>query len=137
MACWALRRVRGDINRLLPLASLPLGPMRKQLASVWEGVRGGNFAFHRADLEHVDGFEAAFTGWGLEDSEIVIRMIRAGVCRKDGRFATGVLHLWHAEADRSRLAANRTRLAEVIKSDRVRALSGLSALTHGRAVVAV
>jgi glycosyltransferase involved in cell wall biosynthesis len=134
---WALRRVRGDINRLLPLASLPLGPMRKRLAGVWEGVRGGNFAFHRADLERVDGFEAAFTGWGLEDSDIVIRMMRAGVCRKDGRFATGVLHLWHPEADRSRLAANQTRLDDVIRSDRVRALSGLSALTHGRAVVAV
>ena len=60
----------------------------------------------------------------------MIRMIRAGVRRKDGRFATGVLHLWHPEADRSRLAANQTRLDELIKSDRVRALSGLSALTH-------
>jgi 23S rRNA A2030 N6-methylase RlmJ len=70
----------------------------------------------------------------LEDSDIVIRMIRAGVRRKDGRFATGVLHLWHPEADRSRFAANKTQLAELITSDRVRALSGLSALTHERAV---
>jgi len=81
----------------------------------------------------VDGFETAFTGWGLEDSDIVIRMIRAGVRRKDGRFATGVLHLWHPEADRSRFAANKTQLAELITSDRVRAVSGLSALTHERA----
>ena len=109
--------------------------MRKRLAGEWEGVRGGNFAFHRADLDRVDGFETSFTGWGLEDSDIVIRMIRAGVRRKDGRFATGVLHLWHPEADRSRLSANQARLDELIKSDRVRALSGLSALTHERAVV--
>jgi glycosyltransferase involved in cell wall biosynthesis len=134
---WALRRARGEINRLLPLMSLPLGPLRKRLAAAWEGVRGGNFAFHRADLEHVDGFETAFTGWGLEDSDIVIRMIRAGVKRKDGRFATGVLHLWHPDADRSALAANRARLDELIKSDRVRALGGLSALTHERAAVTV
>jgi predicted glycosyltransferase involved in capsule biosynthesis len=100
-------------------------------------VRGGNFAFHRADLERVDGFETAFTGWGLEDSDIVIRMIRARVRRKDGRFATGVLHLWHPEADRSHFAANRTQLAELITSDRVRAVSGLSSLTHERAAVAV
>jgi glycosyltransferase involved in cell wall biosynthesis len=137
LADWAIRRARGDINRLLPLLSLPLGPLRKRLAAEWEGVRGGNFAFYRADLERVDGFETAFTGWGLEDSDIVIRMIRAGVRRKDGRFATGVLHLWHPEADRSRFAANKTQLAELITSDRVRALSGLSALTHERAVVAV
>ena len=83
----------------------------------------------------MDGFETSFTGWGLEDSDIVIRMIRAGVRRKDGRFATGVLHLWHPEADRSRLPANRARLDELIKSDRVRALSGLSALAHQRAAV--
>jgi glycosyltransferase involved in cell wall biosynthesis len=136
-ADWARRRARGDINRLLPLLSLPLGPLRKRLAAEWEGVRGGNFAFHRADLERVDGFETSFTGWGLEDSDIVIRMIRAGVRRKDGRFATGVLHLWHPEADRSRLSANEARLDELIKSDRVRALSGLSALTYERAAVAV
>jgi glycosyltransferase involved in cell wall biosynthesis len=133
---WAQHRMRGDINRLLPLISLPLGPVRKRLATEWEGVRGGNFAFHRADLERVDGFETAFTGWGLEDSDIVIRMIRAGVRRKDGRFATGVLHLWHPEADRSRFAANKTQLAELITSDRVRAVSGLSSLTHERSTAA-
>ena len=137
LASWALRRVRGDINRLLPLLSLPLGLLRKRVAGEWEGVRGGNFAFHRADLERIDGFEASFTGWGLEDSDIVIRMLRAGVRRKDGRFATGVLHLWHPESDRSRFSANQARLDALIKSDRVRALSGLSSLTHERAAVAV
>jgi glycosyltransferase involved in cell wall biosynthesis len=136
-ADWALRRARGDINRLLPLMNLPLGSLRKCLATKWEGVRGGNFAFHRADLERVNGFETSFTGWGLEDSDIVIRMIRAGVRRKDGRFATGVVHLWHPDADRSHFSANQARLDELIKSDRVRALSGLSALTHERAAVAV
>jgi glycosyltransferase involved in cell wall biosynthesis len=137
LASWARHRARGDINRVLPLISLPLGPLRKRLATEWEGVRGGNFAFHRADVERVDGFETAFTGWGLEDSDIVIRMIRSGARRKDGRFATGVLHLWHPEADRSRFAANRSQLAELITSDRVRAVSGLSSLTQERAAVAM
>jgi glycosyltransferase involved in cell wall biosynthesis len=137
LVSWARRRARGDINRLLPLLQLPLGPLRKRLPTEWEGVRGGNFAFHRTDLERVDGFETAFTGWGLEDSDIVIRMIRAGVRRKDGRFATGVMHLWHPEADRSRFAANKTQLSELITSDRVRAVSGLSSLTHEREAVAV
>jgi hypothetical protein len=100
-------------------------------------VRGGNFAFHRTDLERVDGFETAYTGWGLEDSDIVIRMIRAGVRRKDGRFATGVLHLWHPEAARSRFAANRAQLDELIGSDRIRALSGLSSLQQERVALAV
>jgi len=125
---WAVLRWRRETNRLLPLLSLPLGALRKRKAQNWQGVRGGNFAFFRADLDKVDGFETSFVGWGLEDSDIVIRMIRAGVRRKDGRFATGVLHLWHKDADRSGLGANRAKLDELLKSDRVRALRGLSAL---------
>jgi glycosyltransferase involved in cell wall biosynthesis len=134
LGTWAMRRANGDINRLFPLLSLPLGPLRMRLSDQWEGVRGGNFAFFRADLDRVDGFETSFVGWGLEDSDIVIRMIRAGVKRKDGRFATGVLHLWHPEADRGQLPANQARLDDLIASNRVRALCGLSALEEERAV---
>jgi hypothetical protein len=43
-------------------------------------------------------------------------------------FATGVIHLWHPEADRSRLIENERKLAEVTEGDRVRALRGLSSL---------
>jgi hypothetical protein len=83
-------------------------------------------AFWRADLDKVDGFDAVFSGWGREDSDIFIRMIRAGVLRKDGRFASGVLHLWHPEADRGRLGDNERQLADVLDSPRVRAKQGLS-----------
>ena len=65
LGTWTNRRARGEINRLMPLISLPLGSLRKRLATEWEGVRGGNFAFFRADLDRVDGFETSFTGWGL------------------------------------------------------------------------
>lgn len=123
-------RLRGEINRLAPIFSLPLGPLRRRLASRWQGARGSNLAIHKSDLLRVDGFDAAFSGWGLEDSDIIIRLIRSGTRRKDGRFATGVLHLWHSEADRSRLAENQRRLDEIIGADRVRAIKGLSALSE-------
>jgi 23S rRNA A2030 N6-methylase RlmJ len=74
----------------------------------------------------VDGFDASFSGWGREDSDLFIRLIRAGVRRKDGRFATGVLHLWHPEADRGRLAENDRQLDEVLHSKRITARRGLS-----------
>jgi len=74
----------------------------------------------------VDGFDASFSGWGREDSDLFIRLIRAGVRRKDGRFATGVLHLWHPEADRSSLVENDRQLAEVLHSNRITARRGLS-----------
>ncbi len=119
-------RTRGDLNRLAPLFALPLGGLRKRRATQWRGANGSNMAFWRDDLEAVDGFDAAFTGWGREDSDMFIRLIRAGVRRKDGRFATGVLHLWHREADRSGLDTNERRLAEIIGGNGVKARRGLS-----------
>jgi glycosyltransferase involved in cell wall biosynthesis len=119
-------RWRRDLNRLAPLFDLPLGPVRKMPARRWNGARGSNMAFWRTDLDAVDGFDAGFEGWGREDSDIFIRLIRAGVRRKDGRFATGVLHLWHREADRSGLDANERQLADIMQSDSVKARRGLS-----------
>ncbi len=121
-------RAGGGINRLTALLALPLGPLRNLSSRRWRGARGSNMAFWRRDLERVDGFDAAFSGWGREDSDIFIRLIRADILRKDGRFATGVLHLCHAEADRSGLAANERQLDDVLTSARIAARQGLSAL---------
>ena len=60
--------------------------------------------------------------------DLLVRLLHAGVRRKDGTYATGVLHLWHAAADRSQLAENEQRLARVIESRRVRAEAGISSL---------
>jgi glycosyltransferase involved in cell wall biosynthesis len=127
MPHWVVRRARREVNRITPLIVLPLGYLRKRLASRWLGARGANMAFWRRDLEAVDGFDTAFEGWGREDSDIFIRMIRAGICRKDGRYATGVLHLWHREADRSALAQNDRQIDDVLAGDRITARRGLSA----------
>jgi glycosyltransferase involved in cell wall biosynthesis len=127
-AKWTRHRFGGEINRLSPLVPLPLGPLRRIGPSAWRSARGTNLAIGRDDLARVDGFDATFNGWGREDSDIMVRLIRAGVRRKDGRYATAVLHLWHPEFDRSRLPDNERRLADVVSGDRVRALRGLSAL---------
>jgi glycosyltransferase involved in cell wall biosynthesis len=125
---WLALRRRRDINRLAPLLPLPLGPLRKLRARAWRGARSCNLAVWRRDLDSVDGFDAAYSGWGLEDSDLLIRLLHAGVRRKDGNFATGVLHLWHPENDRSRLPDNQQRLDAIERSDRVRAIAGMSAL---------
>jgi glycosyltransferase involved in cell wall biosynthesis len=125
---WMVHRARHRLNRFAPLLELRLGPLRKLTAHRWRGARGSNMAFWRADLEKVDGFDAAFTGWGREDSDIFIRLIRAGVRRKDGRFAGAVLHLWHAEADRTRLDENERQLEDILHSTRTAARHGLSRL---------
>jgi glycosyltransferase involved in cell wall biosynthesis len=124
---WGLRRQR-KINRLAPLLPFPLGPLRKLRSRAWRGARSCNLAVWRHDLDRVNGFDAAYSGWGLEDSDLLIRLLHAGVRRKDGNFATGVLHLWHPESDRLSLPDNQRRLEEVERSDRVRAITGLATL---------
>ena len=132
---WIGERCRGGINRLSALLHLPLGPLRRLRQRVWKGARSCNLAVWRADLDRVDGFDADYTGWGKEDSDFIARLLHAGVHRKDGIFATGVLHLWHAEADRSRLAENERKLAGIVAGRGVRAQRGLMAL-RGEAATA-
>jgi len=126
---WLVERLRGGANRVLALLTLPLGPLRHLRRRRWRGARSCNLAVWRADLDRVDGFDADFRGWGREDSDIIVRLLRAGVRRKDGAFATAVLHLWHPQADRGDLPANERRLADSLAGGRVRARRGLSALT--------
>src|SRR6202140_2787823 len=116
------QRPRGDVNRVAPLLGLPLGPLRKLRGRRWQGARACNMACYRGDLDRVDGFDSAFTGWGREDSDLFVRFIRSGVRRKDGRFATGVLHLWHPESEQSRLSVNQAKLDHTLRTDRLRAL---------------
>jgi glycosyltransferase involved in cell wall biosynthesis len=125
---WLRRRRQHGVNRLAALLGLPLGPLRKLEAHKWQGARSCNLAVWRSDLDAVDGFDASFNGWGREDSDLLVRLLRAGVRRKDGRFATGVIHLWHPAADRAHLTANDAKLEAVIQGTRVRAEHGLSAL---------
>ncbi len=122
------KRLRGGINRLVPTLRLPLGPLRKLNRDNWEGAQTCNLAVARSDLDRIDGFDCSYAGWGLEDSDLVVRLLHAGVRRKDGRFATGVLHLWHPHNDRSQLPANQQRLDEVMSGNRVCAMRGMSAL---------
>jgi glycosyltransferase involved in cell wall biosynthesis len=128
---WVRKRLRGGVNRLAAVPRVPLGPARKLTARQWRGARSCNLAVWRSDLDRVDGFDARFSGWGREDSDLLIRLIRSGVRRKDGRFATGVIHLWHAEADRARLSANDALMDVTLSSTRTRAQLGLSALRQG------
>lgn len=125
---WCGLRFHKGINRLMPLLRLPLGPLRKMRPRRWEGARSANLGIWRSDLDRVDGFDAAFTGWGREDSDLLVRLLQAGVRRKDGNFATAVLHLWHSFADRSALDDNHARLMDTVRSGRVAAVCGLSAL---------
>jgi glycosyltransferase involved in cell wall biosynthesis len=124
-ADWVRARGRGDVNRMMPLIRLPDGAWRKRHARDWAGVKTCNLSVWRSDLLKVNGLDERYSGWGMEDSDLVIRLLHAGVHHKSARFATPVFHLWHKENDRSRLPENRKRLDELLHSHRTRAELGL------------
>lgn len=117
---------RGDLNRALPLLQLPDWDwLRKRTPQRWQGAKTCNLAVWREDLVRVNGLDESYTGWGLEDSDLVIRLLRAGVRHKSGRFAAPVFHLWHRENDRSRLEENQRQLDALLASSHLRAKQGL------------
>ena len=123
---WFGAWMRGDINRVLPLLSIPdFSAVRKLARNRWQGVKTCNLAAWRKDLLMINGLDEAYSGWGLEDSDLAVRLLRAGIKHKSARFAAPVLHLWHGENDRSRFAENQRRLDEVLHSERTRAVFGV------------
>jgi glycosyltransferase involved in cell wall biosynthesis len=130
MTEWRAAKQRGDINRTLPLTSLPLGPVRKLAARRWQRVRTCNLGVWTTDFRRVGGFDETFEGWGFEDSDLAVRLLNAGVRRKEGAFATGVLHLWHRENDRRHEGRNSELLQERIRSGATQPLQGLPASSH-------
>ncbi|HYC45247.1 MAG TPA: glycosyltransferase family 2 protein [Burkholderiales bacterium] len=125
-AQWLRAWLRRDVNRALPLLKRDARAVfRKRAPDTWEGVKTCNFSAWRSDLVRANGFDERYSGWGLEDSDLVIRLLHAGVKHKSARFAAPVFHLWHPENDRTQLAENRRRLDDIVASQRVAAIEGL------------
>lgn len=122
---WLGARLRGDVNRLAPMLRLPASWQRKNKPREWRGAKTCNLAVWREDFLAVDGFDESYVGWGHEDADLAVRLIRSGIRRKEGRFAASVLHLWHAAAPRQGLSNNEQRLAEVLAAERTRAVMGI------------
>jgi glycosyltransferase involved in cell wall biosynthesis len=99
---WSLMRFKQHCNRILPFISLPLGLLRKLNPSQWIGAKGCNLAIWKQDLIEVNGWEEGFSGWGYEDSDLIIRLIRLGIKRKNGKQSVPVIHLWHPDNSRNR-----------------------------------
>ena len=78
-----------------------------------------------SDFVHCNGFEERFEGWGYEDSDLIVRLLHAGLHRISGRFAVTVVHLWHNTNKNTLQKENWDRLKETLGGDRQRAILGL------------
>jgi GT2 family glycosyltransferase len=58
------------------------------------GVWGGNFSVPAEKFHEVGGFDEGFKGWGGEDNELVLRLIKAG-CKVEWVMDSKVVHLDH------------------------------------------
>lgn len=118
-------RLRGKIGKLPQLlVTLPdIGRKRRRFS--FRRIKGCNLGVWRTDLERVNGFDESFLGWGYEDSDLVARLFNAGVLRKDGAYATEVLHLWHRDAPRDRASSNQRVVQQRLAAHTTQAARGL------------
>jgi GT2 family glycosyltransferase len=92
------------------------------------GTRFCNVAIFRSDLYAVNGFNEAFQGWGREDSEMVVRLYKYGLKRKEHPFAAVCFHLWHPENNRTQLSINDKLLAQAQAADTYLCAQGLQSI---------
>jgi glycosyltransferase involved in cell wall biosynthesis len=78
-------------------------------------MRGGLLGVLKSDMLAVNGWNESFTGWGLEDSELVTRLFHSGVTIRKLKFAGITYHLWHPVSVRSQLEENRKLLEQTMK----------------------
>ena len=79
----------------------------------------------KQDLIDINGFDESFQGWGHEDADLVIRLIKKGVKRRSGKYASVVFHQWHKINDRVNEKSNKAALMKSIHSANLKTNNGL------------
>ncbi|MBE0533431.1 MAG: glycosyltransferase family 2 protein [Rhodospirillales bacterium] len=123
---WFLRGMSNQCTRPLQFLDLPIDNTRYRQRDKWEKVQTCNLGFFKTDAIAINGFDERYQGHGLEDSDFVVRLLRAGVARKLGDYSSIVMHLYHPR--RTGSASNRSLFNEVLHGSTIRAEIGLAEL---------
>ena len=75
-------------------------------------VKGCNMAFWKNDLLKVNGHNESFIGWGKEDNEIALRLLKAGVGIRFAKFCAIQYHLHHKDSGKSGVNISEALLRE-------------------------
>ena len=107
-------------TRYAQLVTLPVDGMRKtrHVADVRK-AESCNLGVWRDDFVRVAGFDERFQGFGCEDVDLCLRLLRSGLKRKSLEHLEPVLHLFHgrkAVEDRTRALLEECRLSEHVVS---------------------
>ncbi len=123
--------LRGEVGNFLNSLRPPLPWIRK--GESLRGIRGCNMSLFRRDFLAVNGFNEDFEGWGREDSDLVARLYKFGIRRKDVKFRACCFHLHHAMFDRERLERNTALLRQAVEGDHYWCRNGVDKYMDGRA----
>ncbi|MCB4809180.1 glycosyltransferase family 2 protein [Tamlana sp. 62-3] len=79
-------------------------------------LRGCNMSFWRDDFIKVNGFNEALTGWGIDDSEMIQRLLNIGITGRRLKFRAIAYHIYHKEQDKSHIEINKLIEKETTKN---------------------
>lgn len=88
-------------------------------------LRGCNVSFWRSDFIAVNGYNEDMTGWGREDSELIIRMMNNGITGRRLRYRGIVYHIYHQTSSKSKLNINETIQQRAIDEGLTRCDNGI------------
>ena len=92
---WFSKGVKSRLNAIyMPWLSFYTKNMYKK---EWDKGRGANMAMFMSDLKAVNGFDSDMVGYGLEDTDIIVRLVNLGLRRKWAKFQAIEFHLYHKE----------------------------------------
>ena len=115
--------LRGKITGLFKALRLPWPTVRRDQGL--RGILGCNLAIRRDDLVAVNGYDESYEGWGREDSDLAARLYHLGRRRKFVHGRAIVYHLNHPQIGRALPQAAQQRLAETIRSQKIRCDRGV------------
>jgi len=78
-------------------------------------LRGGLLGVWRKDIVAVNGWNEEFTGWGLENTELVARLFNSGIIFRKIKFQAINYHLWHEFQCREKVSINQKLLDKTVQ----------------------
>lgn len=116
---------KGISKRSRNIHAPALSELYRKTTTLPHQFRGCNTSFWKRDVIAVNGYNQDFSGWGREDSELIIRLINHGVLGKRVRYRGIVYHIYHPEQSRDNLNTNDQIQQQTIKHNLSRCHNGI------------
>lgn len=91
---------------------------------------GCNMAYWKADFIKVNGFNENIIGWGCEDKEFAVRMLKAGCQKQALKMAGIVYHLHHPSRTWENIVLHQSIFQKSISTDAYRCKDGVDKYLH-------